>query len=93
MLLLVSMLNNYGPAPGERMTVFRSIYKIMNNNLLIIAVLCFFYLQPSHADTTTVVLQNGLNGYRGCEDSYNFTEEPEVNHGTDIEAHTFNCIP
>lgn len=28
------------------------------------------FLQTLHADDSTITLQNGLNGYDGCEDSY-----------------------
>lgn len=64
-------------------------------DLKIIAIsfftLLFFY--SAHADTTTIVLQNGLNGYNGCEDSYTFTEDPDANHCIEPDFHLFSCIP
>lgn len=64
-------------------------------NLKTVTILCFtlLFFYVAHADTTTIVLQNGLGGYNGCEDSYNFTEGVDVNHSTEVEFHIFSCIP
>ena len=51
-----------------------------------------FYLQFSYADTTTIVLQNGLNNYNGFEDTYNFTESPDSNYHNDPLLLIWNCI-
>lgn len=29
----------------------------------------------------TITIQNGVNGYKGCEDSYTFNNEPSTNFG------------
>jgi len=52
-----------------------------------------FFFQYSHGDTTTIILQNGLNGYSGCEDSYTTTENPDVNFCTGVDLQLWNCIP
>ncbi|MBN1983068.1 MAG: hypothetical protein JW795_16160 [Chitinivibrionales bacterium] len=46
------------------------------------------------ADTTTVVLQNGLANYTGCEDSYTYSgtvASKSVNHGTNDSIFIYNC--
>ncbi len=41
--------------------------------LLILCAFCFY----SNADDITKVLQNGLNGYEGCTDSYMFKTDDD----------------
>jgi hypothetical protein len=52
-----------------------------------------FLFKHSHGDTTAIILQNGLGGYSGCEDSYTTTEFPETNYSTSVDLQLFNCIP
>lgn len=65
----------------------------MNFKYWLILIITFFCFGYSFADTTTVVLQNGLGGYSGCEDSYNFTEKPDTNFSNYEKIQIFNCIP
>lgn len=58
---------------------------------MIIAALLLSVL--SFGDTTTIELQNGLNGYTGCEDSFNHTAYADTNHSTYGDLQIFNCIP
>lgn len=48
--------------------------------------------QVSFADTSTVVLQNGLAGYSGCEDSHNYNQAPDSNISGSELLHLWNCI-
>ena len=44
---------------------------------------CLAWLvQPMAADTATVVLQNGLNGYAGCSDAFIENMDPTPNGGS-----------
>lgn len=51
-----------------------------------------FSFQISHADTTTIVLQNGLAGYSGCEDSHNYNQAPDSNISSSELLQLWNCI-
>ena len=62
-------------------------------NLKIVTISFFTLLFLAHADTTTIVLQNGLGGYNGCEDAYTFTEDVDANYSTYEDLHIFSCIP
>ena len=62
-------------------------------NVKNIFIFTLLSLQFVYADTTSIVLQNGLGGYNGCEDSYNFTEGIDVNYSTEEDLHIFSCIP
>jgi hypothetical protein len=44
----------------------RSIYK----KPVLFITLLVLYLTPAFAEQEVIVLQNGLNGYSGCEDTY-----------------------
>ena len=65
----------------------------MSLKLISLSCITLLFFHFAHADTTTITLQNGLGGYNGCEDSYNFTEGVDVNHSTEVEFHIFSCIP
>jgi hypothetical protein len=70
-----------------------SINFYMNFNKLFILIITLLCLQSSHADTSTIVLQNVSGGYNGCEDSYTFTEQLDTNYSTGIDFLIFNCVP
>ena len=63
----------------------------VKKNLISIFTLLFF--QFAHADTTSIVLQNGLGGDNGCEDAYTFTEDVDANYSIYEDLHIFSCIP
>ena len=65
----------------------------MKTRLFLIVSVALFFFQLSYGDTTAIILQNGLNGYSGCEDSYTFTESPDTNYSTYVDLQIFNCIP
>ena len=60
--------------------------------LILICTILFFF-ESSQAGTSTVVLQNGVNGYNGCEDAYTFTEQVDSNFSNELNLLIFNCIP
>jgi hypothetical protein len=45
------------------------------------------------SDTTTVTLQNGTQGYSGCEDTYNHCQYPTENNSESLNFLTWNCLP
>ena len=65
----------------------------MKFRLLLVVSVVLVLFQSSYSDTTTIILQNGLNGYSGCEDSYTATEFPDTNYSSSVDLQLFNCIP
>ena len=64
----------------------------MNMRRMIFLLASMLYCGFAYADTTTIVLQNGLNNYNGFEDTYNFTESPDSNYHNDPLLLIWNCI-
>lgn len=55
------------------------------------SILLFSYIFSSFAASATAVLQNGLDGYSGCEDAYMFLGSANTNYGNEADIYIAEC--
>lgn len=63
----------------------------INKALFFTSLLIFINISLTFTGPITKVLQNGKDGYEGCEDSYTYSFSPDNNYSTNEILFNHNC--